>query len=421
MPIWIKIDRNGPNQGHHQCLPAATSVTTQTTTPHNEASTQRIRKARPMRSLWTFGFAAMLAAALAAPTAAQTASTPTEATCRSYLATNANPSGIRSVSGPGVAQRSAVLAAGGKLVILANRYYLVHIPAAFYTRSVPVLILELPGTGGYPEAGWNDWHTAMDERGYAYISLHWDGGTPQAISDTQIYSDLRQIVTDVGAACPIAHASKWLMGFSVGSAFSFAVMIRDVAGPRMLRGQLAISGAAIGPLTTGRDVMHSTVESNRSNTSAVAGISSWMYCGDKDLDHGWSMCTEMPGGRDFVNTHGGSATLYSDPNGTHGSLPTNVAGRTEMFNHIEKIAATATATEADCLFNWAEDNLPALFAPKRPPSQASGTLRYRFYGGTSAYLGVSGDDTNLYYLPLPSTAPRAVMVSGAAALQVGCR
>lgn len=349
------------------------------------------------------------------------AATATEATCRAYLASNPNPSGVRSVSGPGVNQRSAALAAGAKLVIIANRYYLVHIPAAFYTRSVPVLILELPGTGGYPEAGWNDWHTAMDERGYAYISLHWDGGTPQAISDTQIYSDLRQIVADVGAACPIAHASKWLMGFSVGSAFSFAVMIRDVAGPRMLRGQLAISGAAIGPLTTGRDVMHSTVESNRSNTSAVAGISSWMYCGDKDLDHGWSMCIEMPGGRDFVNTHGGSATLYSDPNGTHGSLPTNVAGRTEMFNHIEKIAATATSSEADCIFNWAEDNVPTLFAPKRPPSQTAGALRYRYYGSTTAYLGVTGDDTNLYYLALPSTTPRSVGASGAAAIQAGCR
>jgi hypothetical protein len=258
----------------------------------------------------------------------------TQAGCAAYLATNPNPSGVRAVSGVGVSQRSAFLAAGGKLVVLGSRYYAVYIPPSFYTASHASVVLELPGTGGYPEAGWNDWNAAMAEKGHAFISLYWGGGTPEAATDVEVYDALKQIVQEVGAACPIAGKDKWLMGFSVGSAYSFAVMIRDVADKKLFRGQLAISGAAIGPLTTGKDVMHATVESNRSNPAAVLGIRSWMYCGDKDLDHGWSMCTEMPNGEAFVNTHGGSATLYRDPNGTHGSLPGNVSGRNQMFDYM---------------------------------------------------------------------------------------
>ena len=81
----------------------------------------------------------------------------------------------------------------------------------------------------------------MADRGYAFISLSWGGGTPSAATDTEIYTQLKQIYQDVGAYCPITNARKWLMGFSVGSAMSFAVMIHDVAGQKIFRGQIAVS------------------------------------------------------------------------------------------------------------------------------------------------------------------------------------
>lgn len=258
----------------------------------------------------------------------------TQAACTAYLASNPNPAGIPSVSGAGVAQRSAFLADGGKLVAIGSRYYTVSIPSKFYTATTPVVVFDLHGTGGYPEAEWNDWHASMADRGYAFISLAWGGGTPSAATDTEIYTQVKQIFQDVGASCPIASARKWLMGFSVGSAMSFAVMIRDVADQKIFRGQIAVSGAAIGPLTTGKDVMHSTVEANRANVNAMLGIESWMYCGEMDFDHVWSMCLEMPNGESFVNDHGGQAVLYKDPSGTHHSLPTSAAARSEMLDYL---------------------------------------------------------------------------------------
>jgi hypothetical protein len=350
------------------------------------------------------------------------AATPTRSTCEAWLATSPNPSGIPSVSGSGTTQRTALLASGSKLVAIGSRYYSVSIPSAFFSAAKPTVIFNLHGTGGYPEAEWNDWNAAMTERGHAFIALSWGGGTPSAATDTEIYQQIGQVFQEVGTYCPIAGSQKWLMGFSVGSAMSFAVMIRDVADQRLLRGQIAVSGAAIGPLTTGRDVMHSTVEANRSNTQAVKGTLSWMYCGEKDLDHTWSMCTEMPNGETFVNTHGGQATLYKDANGTHHSLPTNATARNQMFDYLAAAPASTvvTAAQADCLFDAAEKNYPTLFSPKPTSTLTASPYRYRYYSGTRSYLGVSTSDEHLYYL----VPPAAVRDLGSALTfvdQFGCR
>lgn len=265
----------------------------------------------------------------------------TETTCKSWLATDPAPSGVPALSGPGAAQRSALLADGGKLVLIGSRYYAVWFPQAFYTARNPVVIFDLHGTGGYPEAEWNDWHSPLAAKGYAFVGLAWGGGTPSVENDTTVYSWFKSAADTVAANCPVDGAAKWLMGFSVGSAYSFAVAIRDVADRKMFRGQIAISGAAISPLTSGKDLMHPTVEAARASTGAVQGIKAWMYCGENDFDHGWSMCDEMPNGESFVNAHGGSATLYRDPTGTHGSLPYTAAARNALFGYVDAASRSA--------------------------------------------------------------------------------
>ena len=255
-----------------------------------------------------------------------------EASCKTYLATSLP--GVVALSGNAATQRASMLADGGKIVPLNKRYYTVWIPPGFYADSSASVVYGLPGTSGYPEAEWNDWHSPMASRNHALIGLHWGGGTPSAESDETIYSQLLQIKTEVAKYCPTTNRKHWLMGFSVGSAMSFAIMVRDTAGAKAFMRQLAVSGASISPLETGMSLLHSTVESARSNSAAVSGVKSWMYCGEKDLDHTWSMCLEMPLGQDFINTHGGAATLYKDPNGSHGSLPTSAAAYADMFTYM---------------------------------------------------------------------------------------
>lgn len=347
-----------------------------------------------------------------------------QTSCQAYLANNPSPAGIPSVTGPGVAQRSALLAAGGKLVAIGSRYYSVSIPASFYAATTPLVVIDLHGTGGYSEAEWSDWHVAMADRGVAFIALSWGGGAPGAATDVEIYSQIKQIVEDVGVNCPIANASKWLMGFSVGSAMSFAVMIRDVADRKLLRGQIAVSGAAIGPLTTGKDVMHATVEANRSKAYAVWGIQSWMYCGELDLDHTWSMCTEMPNGEAFVNQHGGRATLYRDATGSHHSLPANSAARNAMFDFVaaSSLFTVVTADQTDCLLGWLESGFPAYVSP--PPSVGSLMLapyRFRYYSATQTYLGTSADDGHLYFVSAPPATVLDLGLASAWLTPAGCR
>lgn len=368
------------------------------------------------------GLRRAVAGALAAALLPLAASAQTEAACRSWLATQPSPAGLPALPGPGAAQRAALLAAGGKIVSLDNRYYTVSIPAAFYTASAPVLVFDLHGTGGYPEAEWSDWGAAMAAKGHAFVGLAWGGGTPGATSDADIHRQLQQIAQDLGRVCPVAGASKWLMGFSVGSAVSFAVMVRDAAGARLLRGNLAVSGAAIGPLTSGRDVMHATVEAARDNPAAMLDVLSWQYCGDLDVDHGWSLCTEMPNAEAFVNQHGGSARLYRDATGDHHSLPGNPAAREDMFAYIAAAPKSLflSDSELSCLFGWGEARFPTLFAPAGGALLQSGAYRYRHYAQSQAYLGVSSADGRLYWLPagypLQDLGP-----AGALAEQALCR
>jgi len=78
------------------------------------------------------------------------------------------------------------------------------------------------------------------------------------------------------------------------------------------------------------------------NPSGIPAVSGSGVAQRNALDHGWSMCDEMPYGESFVNTHGGSTTLYKDPTGTHHSLPSSATPREQMFDFL--VASTATPT-----------------------------------------------------------------------------
>ncbi len=262
------------------------------------------------------------------------ASTTTKETCTAWLKDNPSPSGLAPLTGNGASQRTNMLADGSKIVTIDDRYYTVSIPEKFYTASPRVVVASLHGTGGYPEADWNDWHTAMGDKGYAFVSLKWEGGTQSSTSDATVYTQLKQIDDDLKKVCPTSDARKWLLGFSVGSALSFAVIVRDAADRSLFLGNIANSGSAWIPMTTGKEVMHPSVEAAKSNASAFKDKKSWMYCGEMDTDHGWTMCEENAYAVTFVNTHGGTSTLFKDSTGKHGGLPKNPTARDAVLSFI---------------------------------------------------------------------------------------
>jgi hypothetical protein len=61
------------------------------------------------------------------------------------------------------------------------------------------------------------------------------------------------------------------------------------------------------------------------------------------------------------------------------------------------VSATQTVDARDCVMNWAEKTFPTLFAPASV-SQTASPYYFRFYSGTSSYLGFSLANDHLYYV-----------------------
>ena len=61
-------------------------------------------------------------------------------------------------------------------------------------------------------------------------------------------------------------------------------------------------------------------------------------------------------------------------------------------------AGYSVPSPTDCLFNWAEENYPGLFAPSESFTTDSTPYTYRYYSTNNAYLGVSSADNHVYYM-----------------------
>lgn len=68
-----------------------------------------------------------------------------------------------------------------------------------------------------------------------------------------------------------------------------------------------------------------------------------------------------------------------------------------------KRVTVAAASQADCLFNWAERTYPGLLAPAAA-SITAGPWYFRYYSATGWYLGINSGNDHVYYLA-PGGAP----------------
>jgi hypothetical protein len=116
----------------------------------------------------------------------------------------------------------------------------------------------------------------------------------------------------------------------------------------------------------------------------MLGVKSWMYCGEQDFDHGWSMCDEMPNGEAFVDEHGGDAYLYRDPTGSHHSLPSNASARDAMLDYLARIQP--------------EDGLWVIDAENNGQSGRGFQLEVRSGVLVFTYYGYGGDGSGLWAL-----------------------
>lgn len=261
-------------------------------------------------------------------------SPPAAPTCSSW-ASQQRASGVPAPAGDVAGQREALYAAGGGIRAVDGRYYAAVFPSGFATASQRRVLVGLHGTGGAPETEWSvDWQANLPSRGWGYLGLKYVNDATGQHDDVQtIYNHLKAMIDEVKNSCDLGSVSLFLVGFSRGSAESFSLSYLDLRDRRLFK---AIGNNSGGwPDSTPVPPTLAGIEA-RGETTAMAGARHWLYCGEKDFSHGYSMCVEMQVAADFITRYGATvAKLYKDPTGTHGALTKNPDAVGQMLAYFE--------------------------------------------------------------------------------------
>ena len=104
------------------------------------------------------------------PTQTPTPPPASLASCASW-ATLQRGTGVPTAVGSVATQRQALFNAGGGIKVVGSKYYVACFPAGYAGSTRRRVLITLHGTGGSPEAQWNDWNATTAILQYANISI----------------------------------------------------------------------------------------------------------------------------------------------------------------------------------------------------------------------------------------------------------
>lgn len=270
------------------------------------------------------------------------------------------------------------------------------------------------------------WQPYAEKYGYGLLALQWWFGAGETTADyytpEQMYPLISQLLVDKG----ITPGTVLFMGYSRGSANSYAVAALDnsSSGKHQFGLVLSNSGGAMSNYPPNQQISAGVY-----GKTPFAGIKWAMYCGEKDPDPNTSGCPAMQASKTWVTQLGAEVILFiDDPTGDHGGFMTNGSGA-----NVEKALAAFAGvlatpvqsnvlsnTEANCLFDWAEKTYPSALNPAHATSLSSAPYYYRHYTVSSSYVGVSSADNRLYYVDA-SGSLRDMGMAATWSAQAGCR
>lgn len=255
--------------------------------------------------------------------APSTASTTTSTTrpardpqaCAGWFAADDATVAVAADARDGTAQRASFRAAGGTIRRVGNRYAATWAPPGWAALETRRVLIQLHGTGGYPELEWKDWYQYLGDGTWATVGLMYRDGAN--FDDARaIYGNVSALVDGITAACGTDTAIH-IVGFSRGSANTFPVAQLDRRAGGTIRGAVSVSGA-----WTARDPLPPVLSAVASDPLAMGGTQFWGWCGESDREHGGPMCDEMTSAFDWVTQHGGTvATLRHGAGLGHADFP----------------------------------------------------------------------------------------------------
>ena len=83
---------------------------------------------------------------------------------------------------------------------------------------------------------------------------------------------------------------------------------------------------------------------------------------------------------------------------TYSVIGSNAAGSGNAISATVAVLTPAFIAQSNCLFGWAERNVPSFFAPAGAISGTFAQYYYRYYPQTSSFLATSFADDHVYYL-----------------------
>jgi hypothetical protein len=111
----------------------------------------------------------------------------------------------------------------------------------------------------------------------------------------------------------------------------------------------------------------------------------------------WATFTEAADEAGISRRYGGIHFVQGDMVSREAGAKVGNYAWQKALNYIRDPRLVTGYNATECLFNWAEETYPGLFAPLGQFTQTSSLYTYRYYPGTNAYVAVSSTDNHVYY------------------------
>jgi|GEM_PF-1385252 len=243
------------------------------------------------------------------------------------------------------------------------------------------VIVALHGHGSWATDEFYLWHPYAKSRGYAVLALQWWFGGGESTADYYTPAEMYPLVAKLLSDKGVRPGSAMFVGYSRGSANSYALAALDHAGTGRRYFGLVLSNAGGATLNY---PPNQSIMAGDFGPSPYAGLSWAMYCGEKDPDPAINGCPAMNAARDWVTQYGANVVLFiDDPTGDHGGFMTNSANvETALATYATVLEAATTvptctlSASATSVSPGASVTLSAVCHP--------GATAYAWTGGTCA-------------------------------------